>query len=59
MDALRRLSPALLKRLEDLEADVQAEVAASRAYWLEMAEVQAAQRAARPARLRVVRASQL
>ena len=58
MAALRRSSPDLARRLERRAAEIQTAVEASRAYWLEMAEVLAAQRQARPAHLRVVRASQ-
>ena len=52
--ALRRSSPDLARTLERRAAEVQAAVEASRAYWLEMAELLAAQRQVRPARLRVV-----
>ena len=56
--ALRRSSPDLARTLKSRAAEVQAAVEASWAYWLEMAELLAAQRQARPARLRVVRRSQ-
>ena len=58
MTALRRSSPDLVRTLERRAAEVQTAVEVSRAYWLEMADVLAAQRRARPARLRVVRRSQ-
>ena len=57
MAALRRSSPGLAQALERCVADVQDAVAESRAYWLELAGVLAAQRQARPAHLRVVRRS--
>ena len=56
--ALRGSSPDLARTLERRAAEVQAAVEVSRAYWLEMADVLAAQRQARPARTRVVRRSQ-
>ena len=58
MAALRRSSPALVQALERRAAEVQTAVETSRAYWLEMADVLAAQRPARPAHVRVVRRSQ-
>ena len=58
MAALRRSSPDLARTLERCAAEIQAAVEASRAYWLEMAGLLAAQRQVWPARLRVVRASQ-
>ena len=56
--ALRRSSPDLAQALERRAAEVQAPAEVSRAYWLEMAGVLAAQRQARPAHVRVVRRSQ-
>ena len=58
MAALPRSSPGLARTLERRAAEIQAAVAASRAYWLEMAGLLVAQRWARPAHLRVVRTSQ-
>ena len=58
MTALRRSSPELAQALERCAAEVQTTVEASWAYWLEMADVLAAQRRARPAHVRVVRHSQ-
>ena len=58
MAALRGTAPDLARTLEGRAAEVQAAVEVSRAYWLEMADVLAAQRQARPARTRVVRRSQ-
>ena len=47
-----------MQALERRAAEVQAAVETSWAYWLEMADVLAAQRRARPAHVRVVRRSQ-
>ena len=58
MDALRRSSPGLVQRLDCLADRVQAAIRESHAYWLEMAAVLAGQRAARPARICLVRTSQ-
>jgi hypothetical protein len=56
--ALQRSSPDLAQSLERRAAEVQTAVEVSRAYWLEMADVLAAQRQARPAHVRAVRRSQ-
>ena len=58
MAALRQSSPDLARMLECRAAEIQAAVAASRAYWLELEGLLTAQHQARPARLRVVRRSQ-
>ena len=58
MATLRRSSPGLARTLERRAADIQDAVVTSRAYWLEMADVLAEQRRARPARLHIVRQSQ-
>ena len=58
LTALRRSVPALAQRLDCLAAVVQDAVSASRDYWEELSAVLVAQRAARPARARVVCRSQ-
>ena len=58
MTALQRSFPDLARTLERRAAEVQAAVEKSRAYWLEMADVLAAQRRARTAHPRVMRRSQ-
>jgi hypothetical protein len=58
MAALHGSDPDLARTLERHAAEIQTAVEASRAYWLELADVLAAQRQARPARTRVVRRSQ-
>jgi hypothetical protein len=55
--ALRRSLPSLAQRPDCLAAAVQDAVQESRAFWMELCAVLAAQRAARPTRARVVRSS--